>query len=579
AYIVSETEVIPSNSELRQYLKAKLPDYMVPSAFVILEALPLTPNGKVDRHALPTPEWHKELEEKYVAPRNPIEEILCNLWGEILNLKQIGINDNFFQIGGQSLLATQLISRIRTNLQIELPLKSLFEAPTVAELTVQIQQIQQENLQISLPAILKRENYQDLPLSYAQKRLWFIDQFEPNSALYNMAFAVHLEGRLEISILERSFQEIIQRHEALRTNVRNVEGKASQIIHQETNWELSIVDLRNLPAEELKNARQQLIKQQSIQPFDLANDSLIRATLVRQTETEHILSVCMHHIISDGWSIGIFIQELADLYNAYVQNQPSPLSPLPIQYADFAIWQKEWLKGEVLQNQLNYWRSKLTEAPALLSLPTDRPRKAVQTFVGAHQEFALKPELTQKLADLSQSQGVTLFMTLLAGFKVLLYRYTGQTDIIVGTPIANRHIREIEGVIGFFVNTLVLRTDLSTQPSFTELLKQVREVSLAAYTHQDLPFEMLVEALQPERDISYTPVVQIMFALQNAPVNQLELTGLTVSQIQVEEAVAKFDITLSMEETERGIIGVWEYNTDLFNSSTIERMTGHLVTL
>ncbi|MGA9381054.1 MAG: amino acid adenylation domain-containing protein [Phormidium sp.] len=579
AYIVTETEATADISELRQYLKTRIPEYMIPSVFVILETLPLTLNGKVDRRALPKPDFHNAQKDRYEPPRTPIEEILVNLWGQILNLNLVGIHDNFFALGGHSLIATQLMSRLRSHLQVELPLQSLFEAPTVAELAYLIGQLKQQNSQLALPSIFKRKNNSDLPLSYAQTRLWFIDQFEPNSGLYNISAALRLVGMLNVTALEGSFQEIVQRHEALRTNFINLEGQAAQIIYTETNWKLLVVDLKELPTNQQEITVTELVQQQAIQPFDLANDALLRASLIKLSETEHILILCMHHIVNDGWSIGVFVKELAELYNAYAQGQPSPLSPLPIQYADFALWQREWLQGEVLQTQLSYWKEQLADVPSLLSLPTDRPRKAVQTFVGAHREFELSAELTEKLTQLSQERGVTLFMTLLAGFKTLLYRYTGESNILIGTPIANRNQSEIEGLIGFFVNTLVLRTNLSEDPSFIELLDRVRQVSLAAYTHQDLPFEMLVEALQPKRSLSYSPLFQVMFVLQNAPVSQLELEGLAISPIEVENAIAKFDLTLSMENTPNGLVGLWEYNTDLFDGNTIERMTGHFLTL
>ncbi|TAF08476.1 MAG: non-ribosomal peptide synthetase, partial [Nostocales cyanobacterium] len=331
--------------------------------------------------------------------------------------------------------------------------------------------------------------------------------------------------------------------------------------------------------EAAETAGQELLQQQAIQPFNLADDTLIRATLVVLSETEHLLLICMHHIVSDGWSMGVFVGELVTVYNAYLQNQPSPLTPLPIQYADFAIWQRNWLQGDILERQLNYWKQQLETAPKFLPLPTDRPRPAVQTFEGSYQEFALSEELSNQLIALSQKQGVTLFMTLFAAYNILLYRYTGQTDILVGSPIANRNQREIEGLIGFFVNTLVFRTQLSENPSFNELLTQIRTTALSAYAHQDLPFEMLVEALQPERDLSYTPLFQVMFILQNAPISDTELTGLEVSALAIETTTAKFDLTLSMEQTTTGIRGGWEYNTDLFDSSTIARMTGNLITL
>ncbi len=434
---------------------------------------------------------------------------------------------------------------------------------------------------------------EELPLSYAQQRLWFLDQLEPNSALYNIPIALRLLGNLNQAALEQSLQEIIHRHEALRTNFITVDGKPSQIIHTETNWTVSVLEWQHLSPAEQEIATQQLAQEQALLSFDLANEVLIRATLVLLSQTEHILLVCMHHIVSDGWSMGVFIQELAALYKAYSQGEPSPLAPLPIQYADFALWQREWLQGDVLQTQLSYWQQQLKDTPALLSLPTDRPRPAVQTFAGATQEFKLSVELTNRLTKLSQEQGCTLFMTLLAAYHTLLYRYTGVADILVGTPIANRDHSEIEGLIGFFVNTLVMRADLSGNPSFSQLLSHVREIALGAYVHQELPFEMLVETLHPERNLSHTPLFQVMFALQNAPMSQVELAGLTISSLRAERATAKFDLSLSMHNstnfaeaspttrlsTGAGLVGVWEYSTDLFDSSTIERMTGHFVTL
>ncbi|MBD2520503.1 amino acid adenylation domain-containing protein, partial [Nostoc sp. FACHB-973] len=579
AYIVPHKQQTPTVNQLRSFLKEKLPEYMVPAFIVILESLPLTPSGKVDRRALPAPEASSQLREKYVAPRTAMEEILTLIWTQVLKVKPVGIHDNFFELGGHSLLATQLISRVRTTLKVELPLRSLFAAPTIEELSQNIQRLQQQDLELSAPPILPRVENTELPLSFAQQRLWFLDQFEPNSAFYNIPAALRLVGTLSFAALEQSLKEIIQRHETLRTNFITIDGKATQIIQTQTNWTITVVELKDLSTSSPEIALQQLGRQQALQPFDLASEALIRVTLVVLSDTEHVLIVCMHHAVSDGWSMGVFVEELRSLYNAYSVGQPCLLPPLPIQYADFAIWQRQWLQGEVLQSQLDYWQQQLGDAPTFLPLPTDRPRPAVQTFAGAYVEFALSVELTQKLTQLSQQQGVTLFMTLLAAYNTLLYRYTGQTDILVGSPIANRDRSEIEGLIGFFVNTLVLRTDLSDDPSFEELLPQIREMALGAYAHQDLPFEMLVEALQPERDLSHTPLFQVMFALQNAPMSQIELTGLTINRLPIESTTAKFDLTLAMENTPTGLVGVWEYNTDLFDNSTIERMTGHFVTI
>ncbi|MCZ8026906.1 MAG: amino acid adenylation domain-containing protein, partial [Microcystis sp. M53603_WE2] len=526
AYIIPKIEIISTpkeqNSlnvtELRQFLKAKLPEYMIPSAFVILESLPLTPNGKTDYRALPAPEFQSQ--EQYIAPRNPIEEILVTIWSEVLKVKQVSINHNFFELGGHSLLATQLISRIRTNFSIEIPLRSLFTAPTIEELSQQIQQLQQQDLTLSAPPILPRGEQSELLLSYAQTRLWFLDQLEPNSAFYNIPVALRLQGHLNQSALTQSLEEIIQRHEALRTNFITVNGQPNQVIQTVTNWAVSVIDLQHLSPKEQEIAAKKLVKEQAFKTFDLGKEALVRATLILLNNNEYWLLLCLHHVISDGWSMGVLIEELTALYNAVNQGQPSPLKPLPIQYADFAIWQRQWLQGEVLENQLNYWKKQLADAPTFLPLPTDKPRPAVQTFTGAHQEFQLSLELTQKLTELSQQQGVTMFMTLLAAYGILLYRYTGQSDILIGTPIANRNRREIESLIGFFVNTLVMRTDCSENPSFQELLMRVREMSLGAYAHQDLPFEMLVEALQTERNLSHTPLFQVMFVLQNTALSE-----------------------------------------------------------
>ncbi|MEG4294214.1 amino acid adenylation domain-containing protein, partial [Microcoleus sp. C2C3] len=494
-------------------------------------------------------------------------------------VEAVGIYDNFFELGGHSLLATQLVSRIRNIFKVELPLRELFATATLGELALFIEQLQQQNLQLSAPPIVPRAKNTDLPLSFAQQRLWFLDQLQPLSPFYNIPVALRLVGTLNVAALEQSLQKIIHRHEALRTNFVTVDGQPTQVIQTQGNWKVSIVDFKYLSTTEQEIATQQLAQQQAIQPFNLATEPLIRATLIVLSKTEHALLVCMHHIVFDGWSVGVFVEELAALYNAYSQGQPSPLAPLPIQYADFAIWQRNWLQGDVLQSQLSYWQQQLANAPALLSLPTDRPRPSVQTFAGAYQQFALPTELTDRLVKLSQKQNCTLFMTLLAAYNTLLYRYTGAVDILVGSPIANRDRSEIEGLIGFFVNTLVMRSNLAGNPSFSELLSRVQEVALSAYAHQNLPFEILVEALQPERDLSHTPLFQVMFALQNASTSEVELAGLTVTPLITEGATAKFDLSLLMQNTTTGLVGFWEYNTDLFDASTIERMTGHFLTL
>jgi aspartate racemase len=429
------------------------------------------------------------------------------------------------------------------------------------------------------PPLLPVERKGKLLLSFAQARLWFLEQLEPGSGAYNMPAAVRLTGSLDVAALKQSLQEIVQRHEALRTTFRMVSGEPIQVIAPILALAVPLVDLHELPEAQQEAQVEQLATEEAQQPFDLAMGPLLRAKLLHLSEAEHVLLLTMHHIVSDGWSMGVLIRELVALYEAFSTGKPSPLPQLPIQYADFAHWQRQWLQGEVLAAQLSYWQQQLTGAPPVLELPTDRPRPTVQTFRGATQFLALPEPLSQKLKSLSQRSGVTLFMTLLAAFQTLLYRYTGQEDICIGSPIANRNRSETEGLIGFFVNTLVLRTDLSENPSFQELLGRVREVTLGGYAHQDLPFEQLVEALQPKRNLSHHPLFQVMFALENTPISPLELPGLSLSSLNIDSSTAKFDLTMSMEDTEQGLMGSLEYNTDLFHAATISRMLEHFQTL
>jgi amino acid adenylation domain-containing protein len=419
----------------------------------------------------------------------------------------------------------------------------------------------------------------DLPLSFGQQRLWFLDQLEGGSATYNEFFALNVNGSLQITALEQTLTEMVRRHEILRTTFPMRNGIPVQAIAPTQPVPLPMVDLQQLlEVEQAAEVRRLAIEEQT-RPFDLSNDPLLRATLLRLAEESYVLLLNMHHIVCDGWSMGIFIRELSALYEAFSKGALSPLPELPIQYADFAHWQRQWLQGEVLAAHLAYWRQQLAGAPPVLELPTDRPRSAVQTFRGATQFLALPKPLSQKLKVLSQRWGVTLFMTLLAAFQTLLYRYTGHSNICVGTPIANRNRSEIEGLIGFFVNTLVLHTDLSGNPSFPELLGRVRQVALGAYAHQDLPFEQLVEVLQPDRSLSHQPLFQVMFVVHDALMTTLELSGVTLSSLEMDSETAKFDLTLSIADGEQGLMGSLEYNTDLFETATITRMLGHFQTL
>ncbi len=417
------------------------------------------------------------------------------------------------------------------------------------------------------------------PASFAQQRLWFLSQLQGSSAIYNIPCVLRLTGALNIKVLEQALSEIVQRHEVLRSSFKIHNGSLVQIISPKASLNLAILDLRSLQLAEQSQQVQHLATQSAQRPFDLETEPLVRVSILQLDKESHVLLVTMHHIVSDGWSTGIFIREVAALYEAFIQGKPSPLDSLPIQYADFAHWQRQYLSGQVLSTQLDYWRQQLAQSPPLLELPSDRTRPAVQSFAGGTEQFQLDKQLSQKLVSLSNSSGTTLFMTLLAAFTTLLARYSNQEDIVIGSPIANRNRREIEPLIGFFVNTLVLRVQLQGNPTVVELLSRVKQVAMDAYAHQDLPFEQLVEALQPERSLSHNPLFQVMFALQNAPIGKLELPGLTLKPLEIPNVTAKFDLLLSMAETELGLVGAWEYNSDLFDAGTIRRMIGHFQTL
>ncbi|MGD1020131.1 MAG: amino acid adenylation domain-containing protein [Verrucomicrobiia bacterium] len=576
AYVVPEREPLPTTTDLRNFLKEKLPEYMVPAVFVLLDALPLMPNGKIDRRALPSPDRSRpELDKAFVAPRTSTEESLAEIWAQLLNIERVGIHDNFFDLGGHSLLATQLVSRIREGFQVEIPLRRLFEVPTVAGLAESVEAARQAGQNLLAPPILPVPRTGNLALSFAQQRLWFFDQLEPGLSAYNIPAAIRLKGPLNLAALEQSLNEIIKRHESLRTTFGKVEGRPTQVIAPTLTIQLPVVDLRKLPANERETEVRRLVTAEAQRPFDLSQGPLLRGTVLRLGDEEHVGLLTMHHIVSDGWSTGILVREVATLYVAFCAGGSSPLPALPIQYVDFAHWQRQWLQGEVLEAQIAYWKKQLAGGPTLIDLPTDHPRPAVQTFRGAHQTLVLPKHLQEGFKALSREEGVTLFMTLLAAFKVLLYRYTSQDDLIVGTPIANRNRLETEGLIGFFVNALVLRTDLSGNPGFRELLRRVREVCLGAYGHQDLPFDRLVEELHVKRDLSRNPLFQVMFVMHNAPLRTVELPGLTLSPVEGDSETAHFDLTLQIVDTEQGLTAAFVYNTDLFEAGTIARMLGN----
>jgi len=583
AYLVQNSSQ-PTISQLRSFLKSKIPSYMVPSAFVFLEVMPLTPNGKIDRRTLPAPDSSSFGSSTLkIAPRTPTEELIAAIWAEVLGLEKVGTDENFFEIGGHSLKAMQAIARIGDTFSIQLPVRELFQLPTIAELAQWIETAWNETATESqLPAIAPKARDADIPLSFAQQRLWFLDQLEGKSATYNIPQAIRLDGSLDVAALEAALKEILRRHEVLRTNFQVKNGIPFQVIAPASNLNIPVIDLQQFPQAIRESEVQRLVLEAASEPFNLVTESLMRFSLLRVNADSNVLLLTIHHIVADGWSMGVLFGELQVLYEAFSQNKPSPLPELSVQYADFAIWQRQYLTSEHLKANLNYWKQNLAGIPPLLELPTDRPRPRVQRFRGATASFALSVELTQTLLAVSQKHSATLFMTLLAAFSTLLYRYSGQEDLVVGSPIANRNRPEIESLIGFFVNTLVLRTSLAENPSFVSLLHRVRETCLDAYSHRHLPFEQLVEELQPERN-NYAPLCQVMFVLQNTGDERIgegwELPGLKVSRLATDNATAKFDLTLSMEETEARLIGYWEYNTDLFDAATIERMAGHFQTL
>jgi amino acid adenylation domain-containing protein len=566
-------------SELRSHLKERLPDYMVPAAIVEMEALPLTSSGKIDRRALPEPTHCHEASDEQ-EPRTPIEEVLVELWQEVLTVEQVRRHDNFFDLGGHSLLATLLASRAGQAFQVDVPVQAVFEAPTIAQLAGIIETIMLDGSGLRYPPIVAVSREEHPPLSFAQQRLWFINQLEPDNSFYNIPVAILFNGPLSVAAFEQSINEIVRRHDILRTSFVVVDGAPIQLIAPSLTITMPTIDLRETGEEERRAEVKRLINEEAHTSFELSVGPLMRVSLVRTGDQEGVLLLTMHHIISDAWSMKVFIQELKVLYVAFTSGRSASLPDLKIQYADFARWQRSWLQGDVLEAHLDYWRQQLHSMPALIELPLDRPRPAVQTFRGARETVMLPAALTKSLRDLSRAEGVTLFMTLLAAFQTLLYRYKAQDHIGVGTDVANRNHTEIESLIGFFVNLLPLCADMRGNPTFQELLERVRKVTLGAYTHQDLPFDKLVEDLQPERHTSYAPLIQVLLVLQNVPIPAMELSGVSLKSMDFESKSSKFDLAMILQEVpDQGIIGNLMYNTDIFNASTIRQMIGRFETL
>ncbi|HKQ08713.1 MAG TPA: condensation domain-containing protein, partial [Blastocatellia bacterium] len=574
-YVVMREGRKIEREEMRRHLKERLPEYMVPTAYVELEELPLTANGKLDRKALPAPAAEIPGEGEAGAAENVIEELVGGIFSEVLGQAEVSVEANFFELGGHSLLATQVVSRVREVLGVEVPLRVVFEQPTVRGLAAAVQQQQRQGMSVAATPIERASRERELPLSFAQQRLWFIHQLEPASAAYNIPMAVRLTGELNVAAFEQSLGEIERRHEVLRTRFELRQQQAVQVIEAEARVRLRLWELGQLPAEEREAAAREVVRDESSRGFDLRGGPVLRAALLRLQEDEHILIVVMHHIASDGWSTGVLVSEFSRLYEAYSQGQPSALEELRIQYADYAVWQRQYLQGAVLDEQLSYWRRQLAEV-AVLELPTDRVRPAVASHRGGSVGLRLSAELTQELRRLSRQQGVTLFMTLLAAFKLLLSRYSGQKDISVATLIANRHRLEIERLIGFFINQLVLRTDMSGNPSVTELLGRVREITLGGYAYQDLPFEKLVEELAPERDPGRFPFSPVLFLTQAELRGNSQVANLKLSPMGHSIGLIRFDLELTMTHTEEGIQASLAYCSDLFDPTSALRLLSHL---
>jgi amino acid adenylation domain-containing protein len=562
-------------TELRVHLKSRLPEHMLPSVFVRLEELPRAPGGKLDRRALPEiEEARPTLEGDYSSPRTPVEEIVASVWATILKLDRVGVDENFFELGGHSLLATQVISRVREAFKVEIPLRAIFERPTIAGMAESVETALRAERGSLAPPLVPVSRERELPLSFAQQRLWFLDQLVPGNPFYNVDTTMRLHLALDTEALEHSLDEVVRRHEALRTTFRVSDGQPVQVIAPALKLDVPVVNLCHLPDSTREAEAAHLAQLEAQRPFDLSEGPLIRASLLKLGEQDYLLLLTMHHIVTDGWSMGVLFEELGALYETYSAGRESRLPELPLQYADFAVWQRGWLRGEVLEQQLGYWKQQLADIPAL-QLPTDRVRPAISTYRGARVPLSFPATLTAELKELSRREGVTLFMTLLAAFKALLYRYTGQTDVVVGTPVAGRDRLELERLIGFFVNTLVLRTDVSGDPDFKHLLARIREVCLGAYAHQEAPFERLVEELQPERDLSRNPLFQVTFQLFNSLDTKAQAAEASEYALQVERGTAIFDLAFTVWENSDELGGQVEYSTELFDAATIERLIEH----
>lgn len=581
AYVVSGTGSEIKTADLREYLKLKLPEYMVPTAYVRLERIPLTSNGKVDRKALPIPERDRSgAGEGYEAPKNETQEKLAKIWSDVLEVDKVGVKDSFFDLGGHSLLAIRMLTTVSHEFGVSISVGSLFNAPQIEDVANLIRsQLAEYGREDRPPAMNAVARSETLPLSFSQQQLWFLDKLNPNSFTYNIPLVIRLSGSLDRKLLKDALSAVVERQEALRISIGSKDRTPFLKFAPPSEVELPVTDLTEMSDRESEAEMLRLAAEAIRAPFDLEKGPLFKASLIGVKDDEHVLVVNIHHIIGDGWSLTVFLEELGAIYTSFVKGQPAALQSLPIQFADYASWQQENLKGEVLDKNLRYWKGQLAGAPALLEIPADRPRPATQRNLGAHYPIKLSYELSDNLKELARKEGATPFMTLLAAFQALLYRYTGQEDIVVGSPSANRSHKETEGLIGFFVNMLALRIDLSGDPTFRELMQRVKTMTADAYDNQNAPFEKIVEMLNPERDLSYNPIFQVSFDLQTKPDPKLALPGLNLSFVEVESGVSKFDLAVALQDGADGISGTIEYDTDLFDEKTIALFADSFKTL
>ncbi|MFD2169571.1 amino acid adenylation domain-containing protein [Tumebacillus lipolyticus] len=588
AYVVQRAGCELSVRELRSFLAEHLPDYMVPSAFVLLDELPLTPNGKVDRRALPVPDVADRalFDEAYRAPRSDQEKTLAQIFCEVLGLEQVGIEDHFFELGGESLLATKVVARVREQFGVEMPLNTLFAKPTIVELAPELTQLQLV-AGSTLTPLTKRPRRERMPLSYAQERVWFLRELFPDNLSYSASCLLTFRGELDVSIVERALCEILRRHEIFRTIFQAIDGEPAQVVMPYEPIRLPVLDLHQLPEAEKRAEMDRVVDMEIKKMFKLDELPMVRWTLFKLEPDLYTLLHVEDHLVHDGFSFSVFLHDFLHLYNAFSNGERSPLAEPEIQFVDFADWQRETMEGPEGERQLAYWKGRLANAPEILELPLDRPRPAVQRFVGAAYRFQIPYELSKAVRQFSRAQGVSLFMTLMAAYKVLLHRYSGQEDLLVGTGIANRRLQETERLIGMIVNNVLLRTDLSGNPTFVQIVEQVRQASMEAYDHQDVPFDKIIGALGIERDLNRNPLMQVMFSMHDTPMPEIEIPGVEMSIHEgLNNGSAKFDMNIMViprhskrlgvrgrgKDKDEGITINWEYNSDLWDAETIDRM-------